>query len=653
MFGKQRIFGIAARGLLLLAAAVLSAASTPGRAQDGTVLTIPAEQWQVHPGDDPRCIAGTDPGCNWQPRIANDSVDTGTTHWLRYQVTLPEQLRNTPQLGLLVQDHPVFYEVYANGHPIGGTIGDGRLSANADNRRILTFPSSYAPDGWLVLVLRAYPSGSLIGGYGPDLPYVLAPADRIRTIMDADTLAYLRFNATHYLCFGVIGCAGFVFLLLFSVNTRLREYFWLGSSLAIVALLRVDEISRIVNIGLPLWLSNAIYFLGNTFTALILIEFVFSFLQRPVPRLFRLIQLLGLLEWYVVAGLPLPSFLDTFMRYSTPGAILLASLTELLMLPMCFRSKLPEMRWIGASVLFIVTENSSRMARELGIPSIPQDVIWRGLDIDVRGIAYLLFALVMLVAMTFRLRRIQDRNREIEQEMAAARSVQQILIPEERPSIPGLAVDSAYLPAQQVGGDFFPLLPSGDGGLLLVVGDVSGKGLPAAMLVSVLVGAIHSTAEFTHAPAELLAHLNQRLIGRAKGGGFSTAVAAFIQPNGQVTIANAGHLSPYLDGKELALPNALPLGIVSGTTYESSQFNLSRGSRLTFYSDGVVEAQNEKGELFGFERGQQISTRSAAAIVEAARHFGQSDDITVVTVERLGAGEEPVAGRVESVLAPA
>jgi hypothetical protein len=184
--------------------------------------------------------------------------------------------------------------------------------------------------------------------------------------MDADTLAYLRFNATHYLCFGVIGCAGFVFLLLFSVNTRLREYFWLGSSLAIVALLRVDEISRIVNIGLPLWLSNAIYFLGNTFTALILIEFVFSFLQRPVPRLFRLIQLLGLLEWYVVAGLPLPSFLDTFMRYSTPGAILLASLTELLMLPMCFRSKLPEMRWIGASVLFIVTERVGHSQHSAG-----------------------------------------------------------------------------------------------------------------------------------------------------------------------------------------------------------------------------------------------------------------------------------------------
>ena len=311
------------------------------------------------------------------------------------------------------------------------------------------------------------------------------------------------------------------------------------------------------------------------------------------------------------------------------------------------------MRWIGASLLFIVVENAARMAGQMGIPSPNQDVMWQGVDLDLRGVAYLLFALVMLVAMTFRLRRIQNRNREIEQEMAAARSVQQILIPEELPSIPGLTVESAYLPAQQVGGDFFQVLPSGDGGLLLVVGDVSGKGLPAAMLVSVLVGSIRSTAEFTKAPDEMLAHLNERLVGRAKGGGFSTALAALIAADGKVTIANAGHLAPYLDGKELELANALPLGIESGTTYQSRQFQLSPGSRLTFYSDGVVEAQNEKGELFGFERGQQISTRPAAAIVETARAFGQSDDITVVTIQRLMAGEESLVGSVEPVLAPA
>jgi serine phosphatase RsbU (regulator of sigma subunit) len=92
---------------------------------------------------------------------------------------------------------------------------------------------------------------------------------------------------------------------------------------------------------------------------------------------------------------------------------------------------------------------------------------------------------------------------------------------------------------------------------------------------------------------------------------------------------------------------------VSGTTYETSQFHLRPGSRLTFYSDGVVEAQNEKGELFGFERGQQISTRPAAAIVDAAKRFGQSDDITVVTIERLATGQEASIGHVEPILAPA
>jgi hypothetical protein len=485
------------------------------------------------------------------------------------------------------------------------------------------------------------------------MPYVVAPEDRMQIILDAFTLAYLRTNATHYLCFFAIGCAAFVFLLLFSVNSRLWEYLWLGTSLACVALLRIEEISHIVSIGLPMWITAFLYQFLNAVTPWVLVEFTFSFLHRPVPKVFRVVQILGMVGAYPLLGLPIPDFFLFFLFTGPLVAILIASLAQLLILPTCFRSKLPEMRWIGASILFMSVENASRMASELSIPSIPQDVIWRGLDIDVRGICYLLFAIVMLVAMTFRLRRIQDRNREIEQEMAAARSVQQILIPEELPSIPGLAVESAYMPAQQVGGDFFQLLPTGDGGLLLVVGDVSGKGLPAAMLVSVLVGAIRSTAEFTRNPADVLAHLNERLVGRAKGGGFSTALAALIPPDGRVTIANAGHLSPYLDGKEVELPNALPLGIVSGTTYETSQFQLRPGSRLTFYSDGVVEAQNEKGELFGFERGQQISTRPAAAIVDAAKRFGQSDDITVVSVERLATGQEATIGHVEPILAPA
>jgi hypothetical protein len=656
MLGKHWSFGIAARVLPL--ALLLFAAATPGRAQspDASVVSIVPGDGLLHVGDDPRCASGVDPQCKWTPR-ADAEINVYGFNWLRYDFSLPEALRRTPQLAVLVQDESVFYEVYANGHPIGGTGNANLLNSSSYTRRILTFPSSLAPDGRLTVVLRCLPQGAASGIYGNQirfLPYVVAPPELMPRIVDEETLTYLRTYATHYLCFAAVGFAAFVFLLLFSVNTQLREYLWLGLSLVALALLRVDEISHVVHTGLPLWLTSIIYSVFNGVTPLVLIEFVFSFLKRPVPKIFRIVQILGLVvTLYPLFGLPIPGFLATFMNDSSTGAILVASLAQLLVLPQCFRSKLPEMRWIGASVLFITVENSARMAVQLGIPAPAQDVMWQGLDIDVRGIAYLLFAMVMLVAMTFRLRRIQDRNRAIEQELAAARSVQQILIPEEIPSVPGLAVESAYLPAQQVGGDFFQVLPTADGGLLLVVGDVSGKGLPAAMLVSVLVGSIRSTAEFTSAPAELLAHLNQRLIGRTKEGGFSTAIAALIPPDGPVTIANAGHLAPYLDGKEVELPNALPLGIVSGTRYESSQIQLRPGSRLTFYSDGVVEAQSETGELFGFERGQQISTRGAAAIVEAARRFGQSDDITVVVIERLAAGAEPHAERVEPSLAPA
>ena len=172
-----------------------------------------------------------------------------------------------------------------------------------------------------------------------------------------------------------------------------------------------------------------------------------------------------------------------------------------------------------------------------------------------------------------------------------------------------------------------------DGGLLVVVGDVAGKGLPLAMPVSVLVGAIRAAAQYTHDPKELLGILNERLIGRFNGG-FSTALAAHIDIDGLITIANAGHLPPYLDGREVNLPGALPLGIVSHAAYQTIEVELDPGSRIIFYSDGVVEARNAHGELFGFDRTLEISTQPARAIVEAARLFEQSDDITVVAITR-------------------
>jgi serine phosphatase RsbU (regulator of sigma subunit) len=245
----------------------------------------------------------------------------------------------------------------------------------------------------------------------------------------------------------------------------------------------------------------------------------------------------------------------------------------------------------------------------------------------------ILSTLSLAIIMLLRSTRMSRRQAILEGELAAAQEVQQVLLPEQVETVPGFQVESVYQPAQQVGGDFFQVLPAGEGGLLVVVGDVAGKGLPAAMLVSVLVGAIRGVAEYTVNPAELLASLNERLVGRG-GGSFSTALVAHIAASGQITIANAGHLSPYLDGREVELDGALPLGVISGASYQTSATFLAPGSRIAFYSDGVIEAQNQQGELFGFERAQAISTQPAAAIVEAAREFGQEDDITVVTIIR-------------------
>jgi sigma-B regulation protein RsbU (phosphoserine phosphatase) len=224
----------------------------------------------------------------------------------------------------------------------------------------------------------------------------------------------------------------------------------------------------------------------------------------------------------------------------------------------------------------------------------------------------------------------------LEGEMAAAREVQDVILPGNSETFPGFRVESVYRPASQVGGDFFQVISAGNGSLLIVVGDVAGKGLPAAMLVSMLVGSIRSVAEESYDPVHMLQKLQDRLMGRTRGG-FCTALAAYIASDGLVTIANAGHLSPYLDGREMSLEGAFPLGIVGSVQYEATNFRLEAGSRLTFISDGVVEATDSRGELFGFDRAKAISGASAAEIAQAAVAFGQSDDITVVTVERLAA----------------
>jgi serine phosphatase RsbU (regulator of sigma subunit) len=252
---------------------------------------------------------------------------------------------------------------------------------------------------------------------------------------------------------------------------------------------------------------------------------------------------------------------------------------------------------------------------------------------------------LLLVSIVYAVYRylVDERRRQsaIEQEFRNARELQQVLVPETLPSLPGFSVTSAYRPAQQVGGDFFQIIPLEGGSTLVILGDVSGKGLKAAMAVSMIVGAARMMAEFTTSPAEILAGLNRRLYGRLQGG-FATCIALRLDPDGNCAISSAGHPAPFLNKQEMSLPGALPLGLQPIADYEETTVRLGPGDHFALYTDGLLEARSHSGELYGFERLETLfATRpNAERATEAAVNFGQDDDITVLTLTRLETGEK-------------
>lgn len=240
-----------------------------------------------------------------------------------------------------------------------------------------------------------------------------------------------------------------------------------------------------------------------------------------------------------------------------------------------------------------------------------------------------------LIVLARVLMRDRAEKQRLSAEIESARVVQQVLVPEEIPSVEGFEVACVYRPFGEVGGDFFQILPIAGGGLLAVIGDVSGKGMSAAMMVSLLVGRLQALVETTSSPAAILQGMNHKLQGRSRGG-FTTCLVLRVGVDGWVTAANAGHIPPYCQGREIAVESGLPLGLTEEATYVETTFQLDPQGRLTLVTDGVVEARTAKGELLGFERTAELSMGSAAQIADAAQAFGQDDDITVLTVERVG-----------------
>jgi predicted ester cyclase len=245
-----------------------------------------------------------------------------------------------------------------------------------------------------------------------------------------------------------------------------------------------------------------------------------------------------------------------------------------------------------------------------------------------------------------------ERERErIEQELLVARRIQQASLPKEVPTLEGWQIFPLYKPAREVGGDFYDFHLLSEGRLGLAVGDATGKGVPAALVMSTTCGMLRLAAQNYSSPGQMLRRVNEALFPYIPSNMFVTCFYAILDPKrGSLSYANAGHDIPYLrrrggDCQELRA-RGMPLGLMPGMDYEQKEIVLDAGEEALLYSDGLVEAHDPKGEMFGFPRLQQLLAEHGdekesledALLEELSSFVGQGweqeDDITLVTLRR-------------------
>ena len=246
----------------------------------------------------------------------------------------------------------------------------------------------------------------------------------------------------------------------------------------------------------------------------------------------------------------------------------------------------------------------------------------------------------------------QERER-IEQELRVARLIQQTLLPKTLPELPGYEVAAYYQPAREVGGDFYDFLDLEDGRMGFVVGDVTDKGVPAALVMATTRTMLRAAAQRLDTPGEVLKRVNDVLVQEIPPNMFVTCLYAILErESGRLIYANAGHDLPYRrragrsEGAEELRARGMPLGLMPGMGYEEKEILLEKGESILFYSDGLVEAHDAHREMFGFPRLQGLvgthrsggSSLVSFLLSELSRFTGedweQEDDITLVTLER-------------------
>jgi len=588
--------------------------------------------WKFSAGDDPRFAAPEYDDSAWQTiRVPNEEIPLHLGFcWIRFHIQLPEQ-RPAEPLALLLQRLSNAYDVFVNGKLVGSF---GNLRVENGWGDFQPAAAAFAiPSGsrQMTIAIRSRRSSQLIRVPSASRSAWIGTAEAIAATRQKNELEVRWRSLNHLTTMSAIAMAGFFFLLLPIWRRDAKDYFWCGCFLIIALLLRPFAAMLWMLEGLAMPLISS-----SLFGLLALWLYCWE-------RLFHHLLGVRLSTWAgrcLNAGLLLMvalCILSPFLPFGRIGPllpvfVLVAMISQLgVYLDMARRSQpVSETPWMHMAVAIYFGGNFAnsvlmdpRVARML-----PYGVEGHDFALIVRSVGTLLFVGVMAAIMNRRSARIEREQQRLAQEMRAGAEMQELLLPANSIQVPGLATESAYLPMSEVGGDFHWARAESGGSLIVVVGDVSGKGLKAAMMVSVAIGILRN--EKSSSPGAILAALNESLAGNV-GGGFVTCCCARFDPDGRVTIANAGHPSPYADGRELEVEGGLPLGVAQGVVYCEMEVS---GKYFTFVSDGVVEAENNARELFGFDRTREISGKSAQGIAGTVKAWGQTDDITVVTVKR-------------------
>jgi len=593
--------------------------------------------WRTHAGNDASWATRDFDDSSWAlSSLGGSHTPTSGAcdeHWYRLKIDLSSK---HPPLALSEAGADGIYEVYLNGRLLPGARLHSAWRINWQTSGAVVhlddIASSLGSGPSVLAVHTRVPNNSLFHWNPARLVLQLS----IGTIEVAERVTFARKSdwlmqrIITYAIALLLALAAIPLILLSRFQRNHREYLWAGLNLLCLAnLATAFSPSTFVFLELP-----AIYLAPIT-----QIEFTFAFAGRPITRVWRIYQ--GVIVVAILTLLPLLWFgkLDFFPYQAIEASLLLPPMAVLpVLLFVWYRGGNREAGWLIVPsllpLLSICMVDLGLIGMWLGSPhlafllnSIPIGPFFMRVD----GPAGPLYLFAIGIVIFLRFNRVSHQQARAAAEWEAARTVQQVLIPAEVPSVNGFSMEMVYKPASEVGGDFYQIAPTGNGGVLAVIGDVSGKGMPAAMTVSLLVGTFRTLAHYTQSPGEILAAMNQRMLGRSDGG-FTTCLVIRVDRDGAMTAANAGHLAPYLDGKEITLDNGLPLGLTPDAQYRETCLSLPPGAQLTLITDGVLEARSAEGELFGFERTELISTQSAEKVAQAAQAFGQQDDITVLTV---------------------